>query len=336
MEPEVIIDAPELQVLLNLMKEKITLKYPLYEFDLLSLRPSGAGYTLNILSFREDFEEAGMTYGDNAHEMPSYNDLLQSMLVAGIINYTNQEAFDAHRQLYGTMNKNVVFSLDTNMLYNGFPSQSGIDPSLFLVVDTVENEIKSSLNYKYSAVALAEMKRCAPFEARLLDELVNRKTKRSRLAAYAALPELEKIRDKANLVKEVVPSGSDKEKNDSVIVRSLREFEREKYSMPFHLTADVNVASLCKAEGSAFMHFEFPGTIETREVAPQDVIKLLFRLATAFGVVKCNSVILFGEFKGKGNRDQHLKAVFRNPDQYDTFVKELELCRALMKLKIEK
>ncbi|HNW79891.1 MAG TPA: hypothetical protein PKJ91_00250 [Methanoregulaceae archaeon] len=336
MDNEVVIEIPELQVLLNLMNGPVAIKYPLYDFDIAVLKESRTGFVFSGMCSRDDFEDATGGFGELAYDMPSYNDLIQSLLVAGILPYRNIEVFEKLQASYRAMNKSVLFSLDTNLLYDGFPSQAEIDASDYLLVDIVQAEIESALNTKYLPQVIAQLKRQAPFEGKVLDEMVNQRMKRSRLAAYGALAEFQKIRDKAQIVKAGEPATSDKEKNDLVIVRALKAFEREKYSSPIHLTADTNVAELCRAEGVAHYLFEFPHTIDVRECSPSAAIVLLSRFAIAFGVVKCNAAFIYGEFKGKGARRQSLKVVIRNPALYAEFTKELELCRTLSKLNIER
>ncbi|MGB4235909.1 MAG: hypothetical protein WBJ52_07575 [Methanoregulaceae archaeon] len=336
MDAEVAIEIPELQVLLNLMKGPVVIKYPLYDFDIVVLKESRTGFVLSGMCSRDDFEDAASGFGELAYDMPSYNDVIQSLLVAGIISYRNSEGFENLKATSRAMNKTVLFSLDTNLLYDGFPSRAGIDASDFLLVDIVQAEIESALNTKYLPQAISQLKRMAPFEGKVLDELVNRKMKRSRLAAYGALAEFQKIRDKAQIIRTGEPATADKEKNDLLIVKALKAFEREKYSAPIHLTADSNVAELCRAEGVAHYLFEFPHTIEVLDCAPSAAIALLSRLAVTFGVVKCNAALIYGEFRGKGARRHSLKLVSRNKALHAEFTRELELCRNLSRLKIER
>lgn len=334
MADDAVIETPELQVLLNLLKRPVEIKYPLYDFDIMTLRDIASGFVLSGMCTREDFDEAIGGFGELAYDMPSYNDVLQSMLAAGIISYPNMEKFVDFRKSIPLMNKEVLFSLDTNMLYHAFPSRGGIPADRYLLVDIVQGEIESALNTKYSAHTINQMKRMAPFEGALLDELVNQKTKRSRIAAYTALAEFEKIRDRARIIHSIEPGGPDKEKNDLIIVKSLRDYEKDAFSTTVHLTADANVAELCRAEGVAYHLFEFPRAIDVRECTPAGAVDLISRLAVAFGVVKCGSALIYGEYRGKGTKRQSLKVVIRNHDLAEEFEKELTLCRRLAALPI--
>ncbi|OPX70914.1 MAG: hypothetical protein A4E36_00280 [Methanoregulaceae archaeon PtaB.Bin009] len=334
MAPDPIISVPEIQVLLNLLKRPVEIKYPLYDFDIMTLRDTASGFVLSGMCTREDFEEASGAFGEFAHDMPSYNDVLQSMLASGIIAYPNMEKFNDIKKNIPLMNKEVLFSLDTNMLYHAFPSQGGIPAAHYLLVDIVQAEIESALNTKYSPHTINQMKRMAPFEGALLEELVNQKTKRSRIAAYTALAEFEKIRGQARIIPGVEPGGPDKEKNDLIIVKSLRDYEKDAFGTMVHLTADANVAELCRAEGIAYHLFEFPHAIDVRECTPSGAVNLISHLAVAFGVVKCGSAFIYGEYRGKGAKKQSLKVVIRNPDLAEEFERELTLCRKLQDLPI--
>ncbi|OPX68326.1 MAG: hypothetical protein A4E38_01846 [Methanoregulaceae archaeon PtaB.Bin108] len=334
MTPDPLITVPEIQVLLNLLKKPVEIKYPLYDFDIMTLRDTASGFVLSGMCTREDFGEASGAFGEFAHDMPSYNDVLQSMLASGIIAYPNMERFRDIVNSIPLMNKEVVFSLDTNMLYHAFPSRGCILSSDYVLVDIVQAEIESALNTKYSPHTINQMKRMAPFEGALLEELVNQKTKRSRIAAYTALAEFEKIRSRSQVIPGIEQGGPDKEKNDLIIVRTLKDYEKSAFCIMVLLTADANVAELCRAEGIAYHLFEFPHAIDVRECTPSQAVDLISHLAVAFGVVKCGSAFIYGEYRGKGAKKQSMKVVIRNPDLAEEFERELTLCRTLEALPI--
>jgi len=334
MVPDQVIAPDELQVLLNLLKRPVEIKYPLYNFDIMTLRDTPSGFLLTGMCSREDFDENIGAFGEFANDMPSYNDVLQSMLAAGVISYPNMEGFWNIRKSGPLMNKKMLFSLDTNMLYHAFPSHGHILSSNYVLVDIVQAEIESALNTKYSPHTINQMKRVAPFEGPLLEELVNQKTKRSRIAAYTALAEFERIRSRARIIPGIDQGGSDKEKNDLIIVRTLKDFEKGAFCMMVLLTADTNVAELCRAEGLAYYLFEFPHAIDVKECTPSAAVDLVSRLAVAFGVVKCGSALIYGEYRGKGAKKQSLKVVIRNLELAEEFDKELTLCRTLAALPI--
>ncbi|MDI9633593.1 MAG: hypothetical protein QFX32_06000 [Methanolinea sp.] len=332
MGSDVIIDAAEVQVVLNLLPGRVEVKYPLYGFPLLVLRETQAGYSLSCPCTREDFERAREPFGECAPELPSYADLVQSVLAAGIARFANEEAFARLKESVPLMNREALFSPDTNMFYLGFPSRAGIPRDRYVVVHTVLDEIEAALNEKYSPGEISRAKRAARFGGRVLDELVNQKTKRSRLAAYNALTELERIRDGARLVRGRGEGSSDREGNDLLIVKALSEFQRDAYCTVVHLTADKNVADLCRAEGIAHFLFEYPHELSARECTPAAAVECIFRLAVACGVVKVGPVLLYGEFRGKGTARRSLKMVTENEALAEEAGREISLCRKLSAL----
>ncbi len=234
---DAIIREAEVQVLLNSLDE-VRVSYPLYEGDLLVARPEGTGFRLELPASRQTFQGWLSAYGPIAGELPSYADLQECMFASGIARYANQAAFDAMRTSYGQLKKAVFFGLDTNLFYHGFASNNpGINHSSYLIVDTVRDEITYAINRKYPAKMIEEMAAHAPGCREFIGELENKRTKRSRKAAYLALKEYRSIRDRAT---EIASPGTHthlSEENDRNIVRALRKFEEERYALPVLLTA---------------------------------------------------------------------------------------------------
>ena len=324
----------ELPLLLNYLGASLTVSYPLYGFDLFTARPDGNGYPLESFGSREMFEDALEPFGNASLEMPSFNDLLSCMMNSGILPYANRDAFTEKLRLFANLKKGVLYGLDTNVFYHGFPLNAGIDPTAFLLVETVQDEIESSINYKYSPQQITDLKRSALYQKQLLDELVNARTKRARNAAHLALPPFRAIRDRATMVPAVEPSSPDKEANDLIIVKSLKVFEKEKFALPVMLTADRNLATLCDAEGVEHFFFEMPAALGRTHCSPAAFTNLLGTLAGVFGFIQVNSAIIFGEFRGKGGRSDELKVQFLNEALYESFKKDLALCRKLQDLNI--
>lgn len=324
----------ELPLLLNYLGSSLEVSYPLYEFDLFTARPDANGYTLESFGSREMFEDNLATYGNAAQEMPTFNDLLSCLMNSGILPYANRDIIQEKIRMFANLKKGVLYGLDTNVFYHGLPLNAGIDPATFLLVETVKNEIESSLNYKYSPQQIADLKRSARFQKQLLDELVNARTKRARQAAHLALPPFRAIRDRATLVPAVGLSSADKEANDLIIVRSLKEFGKEKFSLPVMLTADRNLATLCDAEGVEHLLCEMPTAPEKTHCIPSAFTNLLGTLAGVFGFIQCNSAVMFGEYRGKGSRSDELKVQFLNEVLFESFRKDLTLCRKLQDLNI--
>jgi hypothetical protein len=331
---DAVIREDELQVLLNSLGE-VRISYPLYEGDLLVARPEGTGFRLELPASRETFLGWLSGYGPIAGELPTYNDLQECMFASGIARYANQAAFDAMLGSYGQLKKVVFFGLDTNLFYHGFASNNpGISPTSYLIVDTVRDEITYAINRKYSAKTIEELAAHAPGSREFIEELENKRMKRSRKAAYLALKEYRTIRDRAT---EIASPGTHThlaEENDRNIVRALRKFEEERYALPVLLTADIYMADLCMAEGVEYFYFDRPYLLEATTCTAPAFRRLLFNLAAVFGFVTCNGAAIFGEYGGKGNDLDELKVRFQDDEAYREFTRELEICRKLQKIGI--
>jgi hypothetical protein len=324
----------ELQILINLLSE-IRVSFPLYDGDLLVARPSGGGFLLDLPSGREDFQAWLSRYEPIAEELPSYSDLLECMLSCGIIRYENQAAFDEMLTSYRILKKDVLFGLDTNLFYQCFAANTpAINPSSYLIVDTVRDEITYAINHKYPARKIGEMAACAPKHKHLIEELENKRTKRSRKAAYLALREYRSIRDRATEVASPGVHTHLKEENDRTIVRALRRFEDERYALPVLLTADIYMADLCEAEGLEYFYFQRPHIIGATSCTASALRQLLFTLAAVFGFVSCNGHIVFGEYGGKGNDLDELKVRMEDGEGFLELRREVTICRQLRALEI--
>ena len=338
-ENSVVIQRDELQILLNLLEgQSVVLDYPLFDLKMIQAKTSGDGYRLRILSNEEDFEELYEYYSSYFNEMPSYDDIRYCMLLSEIIQYDNLDDFKEMLRVYERLGKIVYFALDTNMLYQGFPSQAAyMKNPHYLVVDTVYNEIENSVNYKYKPFHIYEMQECAHYHAELLENLENRKMKKARKAAHVAMKEYHHIREYVKEIEADLPSTTHSEKNDHIIVNAVRRFDAENsYAYPVFLTADTNASSLCEGKGPEFFHFTYPSTLDARECTSDQLVKLIYWLAIVNGFIKCNSVIVCGEFGHKGRDDDSLKLMFQNRKLFETFKRELEICRRLMALDIAK
>ena len=327
MNKEAVVSTDELQILLNLVDE-ISVMYPLYRhFDVIRAEPEEGGYRLKIMQGDVDFEEQRFH-----EELPSYSDFLQCLLAAGAIQYANQEAFDEHLKAYRMLSKPLFLSPDTNVLYHRFLTNSSIDLREVLLVDTVREGIEASLNFKYTPSQLSEIKRDARYQQFLLDELINRRMKKSRLACIA-LAEYRELRRYAVEIEGVERSTNDKEQNDLIIAKTLRRFEKERAAFPVMLTADRQMADLCEAEGIEHFHFTLPHAVQADFCSSRSMRRLIYNLAMVFGVVRLNSVVIFGEFKGKKSIEE-LKLRFLDEELWKGFEKHLRICRRLMNLGI--
>jgi hypothetical protein len=145
------------------------------------------------------------------------------------------------------------------------------------------------------------------------------------------------IRSGALEIEALEPSTHTKEQNDLIIVKTLRDFDfKVKYGHTVLLTADTNVSNLCMGKGPECFLFEYPSPLEATDCSAKQLVDLIFSFAVTCGLIKLNNVIIYGEFGYKGRRDNDLKLVFQNEKLYSSFMKELETCRKLMNLGIEK
>ncbi len=326
---EAVVSTEELQILLNLVDE-ISVMYPLYKhFDVIKAKPEEGGYRMKIKQGEVDFEDQRFH-----EELPSYSDFLQCLLAAGVIHYENLKAFDERLKAYRTLSKPLFLSPDTNILYHRFLTNSNIDPREVLLVNTVRDEIESSLNFKYSPAQINEIKRDARYQQFLLDELVNRRMKKSRLACMA-LTEYRELRRYAVEIEGLEQSTNDRELNDLIIVKTLRRFEKERAALPVMLTADRQMADLCEAEGIEHFLFNFPHAVDADFCPARAMLRLIYSLAMAFGIIRLNSVVIFGEFKGKKGIGE-LKLRFLDEELWKEFERHLRICRRLMSLGVRR
>uniref|UniRef100_A0A7C3VC21 PIN domain-containing protein n=1 Tax=Archaeoglobus fulgidus TaxID=2234 RepID=A0A7C3VC21_ARCFL len=326
---EAVVSTEELQILLNLVDE-ISVMYPLYKhFDVIKAKPEEGGYRMKIKQGEVDFEDQRFH-----EELPSYSDFLQCLLAAGVIHYENLKAFDERLKAYRTLSKPLFLSPDTNILYHRFLTNSNIDLREVLLVNTVRDEIESSLNFKYSPAQINEIKRDARYQQFLLDELVNRRMKKSRLACMA-LTEYRELRRYAVEIEGLEQSTNDREQNDLIIVKTLRRFEKERAALPVMLTADRQMADLCEAEGIEHFLFNFPHAVDADFCTARAMLRLIYSLAMAFGIIRLNSVVIFGEFKGKKGIGE-LKLRFLDEELWKEFERHLRICRRLMSLGVRR
>lgn len=329
---DAIIREDELQILINSLGE-IRISYPLYRGDILVARPEGAGFSLELPASHETFRDWISEYEPISAELPSYADLQECMFASGVAHYVNQAAFESTFASYGQLKKAVFFGLDTNLFYHGFASNNPrIEHTSYLIVDTVRDEIAYAINRKYPAKMIGEMAALAPGHREYIVELENKRMKRSRKAAYLALKEYRTIRDRAMEIAAPGPHTHLSEENDRNIVRALRKFEDERYSLPVLLTADIYMADLCMTEGLEYFYFDRPYRLETTTCTAPDFRRLLFNLAAVFGFVDCSGTTIFGEYGGKGNDLDELKVRFRDDEAYRAFMRELKICRHLTAL----
>ncbi|MEM0203813.1 MAG: PIN domain-containing protein [Archaeoglobaceae archaeon] len=331
---EAIVSPEEIQILLNLLEEEISVMYPLYRhFTLFNARAKEEGYSLKILLGLKEFEDQQNEFLEFADEMPSYNDFISALIASGAMKYENLGDFLERAKSYSTLQKTVLFCPDTNVVYHRFITNTFSDFRNVLLIEIVRNEIESVLNFKYQEKDIVSMKKKARYQNFLLDEFVNRRMKRSRLA-FLALTEYRFLRSYGLEIGAVGKGGKDKEENDYIIVKTLREFEKERSALPILLTADNQMADLCKAEGIEFFHFKFPHVVSADFCSHGSMLRLIYSLALIFGVIRLNSVVVFGEFRGKIGAED-LKLRFLDEKLWAKFEKHLRICRKLGRIGFE-
>ncbi|WP_456368923.1 PIN domain-containing protein, partial [Geoglobus sp.] len=295
----------------------------------------GEGYRLSIKQGDVDFERQRSHFDHLAEEVPSYSDFVECLLASGVITYENMERFRDMLSSYRSLRKRVYFCPDTNVIYHRFLTASSlVKHGEVMLVETTREEIESSLNFKYTQPTISELKRLAKYQPFLLDEFINRRMKKSRLAAYIAMKEYRELRKHAIEIEGVEQSTDDREANDFTIVRTLRRFEKERAAMPVLLTADRQMADICEAESIEYFHFTIPHAVDAEFCSCRSLIDLIYSLASVFGVIRLNSVVIFGEFRGKKSHDE-LKLRFLDDQLYQDFSRHFRICRRLMGLGIE-
>ncbi|ANF23176.1 PIN domain-containing protein [Thermococcus piezophilus] len=326
-----IIEKPELQILINVLPE-IVVSYPLYELPLFRAWPSEAGYEVNVLVGRHEFSEAVPEY--LSYELPTYVDFYEAFISAGILRYDNIEEFMKSLELYKYLRKGVTFAPDTNLFYHRFISGfRPLDGYQIVVAEEVKKEIENAMNYKYHRSQLSEIGK-AVRNAHLLKEFSNRRMKKSRKAAYIALKEFERLKERIIIAESIKDEAHN---NDEIIIKSLKRYDEMTPTLLVFLTADIAITDVAEIEGLEYFLFDYPtAKLGKHEVTAYQLRTLIFNLAAVFGVIEVNGVIVFGEFGGKRGLNE-LKVLFPEENRiYHEFMFHLKLCRRLMEIMGEK
>ncbi|WP_342676525.1 PIN domain-containing protein [Methanofollis sp. UBA420] len=332
-----VVEGRELAVLANLFAEGFTLSYPVYGTDLLSARPAGDGYAITVLCRYEDFFDGAERFGEHAQEMPLFTDFEECLLASGITAYENLDEFATRADLYRGLRKDVYYGVDTNLLYHRFVTVTGaLQPEETILVDVVRQEIEYVLNHKYSARLISELIASAPEKEWIIAEFENRRKKKSRKAAYRAMAEYRALRDRAILLESGQKATHATRENDQFIVRALRRFEEERFNLPVLLTADAAMADLCDAGGLEYFLFRAPYHARPRTVSPQALLGFIADLAVTFGVVEIEGTCIFSEYGGKGNNADAFKLTFIDEHLHTEFALDVDVCRHLLALGIER
>ena len=70
-----IISKPELQILLNLLSDRVEVRYPVYDFDILHGMKKD-GYDIRLVGKAEDYDAVLNTFGEHSREFPRKCNLL--------------------------------------------------------------------------------------------------------------------------------------------------------------------------------------------------------------------------------------------------------------------
>jgi len=319
-----------LQILINKF-EICRISYPIFpQFHLLEAHAEDIGYQIRINE--PDFNGFIQEFDNFQSEIPNYNDFKECFLASSCIKYKNLDDFKKKCNYYENMHQKVYFALDTNILYHCFISSSFLKNHKVLIPPTVKEEIMASMNYKFTLTQIEELKSNVPFQSHLLNELKNRRMKKSRKAAYLAKNELNKI----NTIEAepITYKPSSYEQNDMKIVKELKNFKNQTGALVILITADRLIVDFCEMENIDYFLFEHPDKIEVLNCSAEIFRSLIYNLAVMFGFIQLNSVIIFGEFRNK-KRAEELKLKFLNDKFQEEFQKDLRICRRLIALNIE-
>ncbi|MFW6375997.1 MAG: PIN domain-containing protein [Thermoplasmatota archaeon] len=327
----------ELNVLVNLIPENRRLiKYPLYDFHLIDVKSASDGYRLEIKD-TDQFDDSISEFGSLRGEVPNYNDFRSAMMSSGILKIANLDQVKEEIKRYEKAKSGVRFALDTNMLYHNFVrNHTFIDPKDVILVETVKEELKNVLNKKYSKKDIQALKGYAPKFRELLDELGNRRIKKSRKASLAHRDWQYLIDNDARVIETVRESSSKEGESDKIIVESLKEHDDKISQFVVLLTADDALIDLCKMENMEYIKCDMEHQVDSTNCDYKQLRNLLYDMANMFGFIKFGPVIIYGVYRGyTSNKPDVLKVKTQNNKLHDELEEELETCRKLKELEIE-
>ncbi len=327
---ELLVEQEEIQLLLNILGEDITISYPLSGIDILSSLPVPGGYSLKF-SATEKLDEASYRFGVYKDEVPTSKDLRECLINSGIYTFSNMDEIGKKMREYRRMPKSVKFSPDTNMLYfNVVSSHRLLKTTEIVMVDTVLDEIKGKINRKYKENDIREISQLAPYRGDLFKELMNKRKKVSRTANIA--------QKEYNLMKgdAVSIKGTTQDDPDRAIADALEAYEREQHTDVVMLTADDAMVSLCEADNIGYIKCDLPHEITDVECDHDKFTHLIKNMASMMGLIKLGPAVVYGEYrKYTANNPDRLKVKIEDHKRYSELKKELELCRKLRSLEIE-
>lgn len=349
---ERVIEQDLLMVLFNELhsigKKSFVVKYPFYDVNLFDFY---LDYKIRNVIKKEKLQTIRTEYMPDSNfliaDQPGYQELESTFLSCGVQDYANWDEFSKWmndlvsgsrdpRRMAGSL----IFSIDTNILYNRFFTgylpykEMDFEPEDLEIVisDLVRKEISSRIKYKYRSGNLVRM-RSAYKNRKYVNEFVNRNMLMTRKAKLAQqeLDYFTKELSARGADPETVPH--DREEMDIEIVKSYKAFGTQCGMNVALITMDQNMADHAKNHGLIYHTLvypkkEFPGG----SVSPWCSQQMLHDLAVKFGVLVLSGtgVVLFGEWKGKTSQDYtngKLKLVVdENSAVHDDLMNDLDLC----------
>ena len=330
----------ELQILFNMLGDQLTVEYPLFDFDLFIAKPQGTFYEFDTRGKKKEFDQSLSSYPDYFDELPEYHDYVDCMLSSGVIEYDNLNKFihlfEQIRKWPET--KQACYCPDTNIFYHRFFSNfSKIKANEVVLIKTIEEEIKAALSHKYDQKIKDIFRNLNTTQKKLFDEIIDRRTKKARRAAYLAQREFRKIKHGAlEILSGVSESKPDNDYNDAIIVKTACQAKQDRYEFLYLLTADAGVAHRCEDSQLSCFLFNVPLDSYSIRCSNHAFCELMYDLARVFGFIKLNSVVLFGEFRDKylAKSDQIMIEI-PNEKLFTEVEKHLKICRGLSALKIK-
>lgn len=328
---DVTVTKQELAILLNQLPNKIHVDYPLSNDQIFSAEANGKYYEI------ETQLELDQTLSDSElwdSEKPTFSDYRQCFLSSSLITYPNLCEFIEEHRVYSNLKQKVVYAPDTNLFYNQFLSTGILKPNEILQIETVQKEIMRMLNKKFNPGQISELKQAVRYQKHLLDMFINGRRKKSRIVYNLALQEYRRYADQVYATVQTRDLVEDKEENDVIFVEAVKQYRNTSSTYPVVLTCDRQLTDLCDSSGVPVFFFELPKVIHPENCTPEQLCHLVCNLAGVLGVIQINNLLLFGEYRGKRNVNEYNIRFLRGETSV-TLERDLEICRELMKLKID-
>jgi hypothetical protein len=327
---EITVSKQELAVLLNQLPSKIIVDYPLSNDQILSIEAVDNHFELEV-HLETDLIPSDSELWDK--EKPSYSDYRQIFLASNLITYSNLNEFLEDHRVYNNLKQKIVYAPDTNLFYYQFLSTGILKPSEILLVDTAQKELIRVLNKKFTPGQINKLKQSVKYQKHLLDQFTNTRRKSSRLANNLALQEYQQYSDQVYATAKTGELAEDKEDVDTQFVEAVKKYRDNSRTYSIVLTSDKALTDLCKVIGIPFFRLELPNRINPETSTPEQLCHLLCNLAGVLGVIQINNILLFGEYRGKQNVNEYKVRYLRGEIPIEV-ERDLEICRELMKLKI--